>query len=215
MNYPTCSDVCWHFECNKTCIVVRKPLLMYYRMDEAKCNLVFHRYTLMDALEVCLFGFNDRVYINIIKVVQLGRRWGQPGSTFFRAFRVVMDCSDLSTLPSQTLWQWRQSVTRIREQFVDSLSYIPGPVFLSRQRITTGLSTLLGHCLPSHAYVCLLLLSTNVADRIRWTVQHFLPMLESYLYYALSVWLQTRSVMILSLSFLVCEMVLHHELFWN
>lgn len=47
---------------------------MYYRMDEAKCNLGFHRYTLMDALEVRLFGFNDRVYINIIKVVQLGRR---------------------------------------------------------------------------------------------------------------------------------------------
>lgn len=64
-----------------------------------------HRYSLMDALEVCLFGFNDRVYINIIKVIQLERRWGQPGSTFFGAFWVLMDCFDLSTSPLQALWQ--------------------------------------------------------------------------------------------------------------
>jgi hypothetical protein len=54
--------------------------LNYYRIYKAKCNFIFHRHTFMDTLEICLFGFNDHAYINIIKVIQLGRRCRQPGA---------------------------------------------------------------------------------------------------------------------------------------
>lgn len=47
------------------------------------------------------------------------------------------------------------ALTEVREQLVDSLPYMPGLMLLSSQRISTGLSTLLCHYVPSHAYACL------------------------------------------------------------
>lgn len=78
-----------------------------------KYNFMLHGYIFMDALEVCTFGFNACIYLNIIKVIVRtyeGKDVIQaaPSSghvTFLVYALVMMKCSDFSTFPSQSLWQ--------------------------------------------------------------------------------------------------------------
>lgn len=70
----------------------------------------------MDALEVCMFDFNVCIYLNTIKeivrtyvgdnVIQAALSSGYGACLVYTL--VVMDCSDLTTFPSWSLWKGQQ-----------------------------------------------------------------------------------------------------------